>query len=439
MKCDLCGAESTFEIGYKRERRSFRRSYWTLCPACWVRRRQSGGRWFLWTVPVLGIAGSALLWHDGSSELGHLFFNLFLLDLFLICSIVPHELGHAVVARMLGWRVFRVMIGIGKPAFKWQVLGFCFDFRRLPIGGATLTSPVDLRWFRLKWFLLVLAGPMANGVMVLAVFLLWQGNPRDFDFQSLPLAPRLFLLVNAWVLVANLVPFQSKSLNLPSDGRQLINALAFSKEAIEKSRCLRFVREALLCRELGDHAGAREWCNKGLAQYPEDSTLLNMGGIASLDEGKYQEAREIFLKLVAKETKPGPNRYLFLNNVAYAAALIQDPQLLPEADACSLEAYLGMGWNAAIVGTRGTVLVAMGNYTEGVKLLTESFENAETAISKAENACHLAIANARQGKPDEARRYLQLARQFDGKCRLIAWAEQEPGTGVVTAASIRQG
>jgi tetratricopeptide (TPR) repeat protein len=98
---------------------------------------------------------------------------------------------------------------------------------------------------------------------------------------------------------------------------------------------------------------------------------------------------------------------------------------LQEADAYSKEACIGLGWMAAIVGTRGTVLVAMGNYEEGIKLLKESFENAENALSKAENSCHLAIAFSRRGMPDEAREYLQLARQLNDKCRLITSAEQE--------------
>ena len=67
----------------------------------------------------------------------------------------------------------------------------------------------------------------------------------------------------------------------------------------------------------------------------------------------------------------------------------------------------------------------MGQIEAGIKLLKESFEKAWSSRSKAENACHLAIANARIGNRDQADKYLKLAQQLDSQCRLIERASAE--------------
>jgi hypothetical protein len=67
----------------------------------------------------------------------------------------------------------------------------------------------------------------------------------------------------------------------------------------------------------------------------------------------------------------------------------------------------------------------MGQIEAGIKLLKESFEKAWSPRSKAENACHLAMAHARLGDRNQADNYLELARQMDSQCRLIERAEAE--------------
>ncbi len=65
----------------------------------------------------------------------------------------------------------------------------------------------------------------------------------------------------------------------------------------------------------------------------------------------------------------------------------------------------------------------MGKY-EGIQLLKTSMKDAYSARNKAENASQVAMALSRTGKSDEARKYLQLARQLDPKCPLLNRAEK---------------
>jgi len=426
MKCDACGTESDFEASFIKERKSFQSTQRTLCPTCWTRRRNLFEGWYQVALLVGGMIGYILLWLNPWSHIGHFLTTLFLIDLFLILTIVPHELGHAIAGRLCGWRVFAVVIGMGKQVFKFRLFGIIFFLHWLPIAGITRLAPIDARWFRVKRFLVFLAGPAVNATIASIILIIWRDSWHEFGLMGLPRAARLCLWANLWVMVFNLWPRQSKTLNMATDGKQLLKTFSKKQEDIEELQAARFALEALVRRdEYQDRAGALDWCNRGLALFPHNIYLLNMSGVLCLDQQNYSHAREIFIELLSRETKPDGTRYVILNNLAYANALIGDPELLPEADAYSKEAYSAAPWVPSITGTRGTVLVEMGQIEAGVKLLKEAFEKASSSRSKAENACHLAIANARMGNRDQADKYLKLAQQLDSQCRLIERVQTE--------------
>jgi tetratricopeptide (TPR) repeat protein len=285
--------------------------------------------------------------------------------------------------------------------------------------------PGDTRWFRLKFFLAIFAGPAVNAVMACVVIVLFQGSLSHCDLDALPKAARLFVWANIWVFFVNLWPHKPKTgFGLATDGARLLQLISFRKRSLEEVRAMRFAFEAMLCREQSDFAGARSWCEKGLDLYPEDSHLLNLSGITYLDEENYGEARRVFLKLLDKEKPSSSMRSVLLNNLAYADALSENPAWLAEADAYSKDAYTMLPWMSAVVGTRGNVLVALGHYREGIELLKKSMENGNTPRSKADNACHMAIALTKTGERTEALKYLELAKRLDPKCPLVARAER---------------
>ena len=426
MKCDICGTESDFDAGFIKERRSFRSLYRTRCLTCWARRRHAFEGWYQVGVVIGGIIGFILLWSNPWSVAGRFLTVFFLVDLFLILSVVPHELGHAIAGRLLGWRVFAIVIGVGKQVFKFRLFGIIFSFHWLPICGITQLAPIDTRWFRLKRFFVYLAGPAVNASIAAAILFIWWDSWREFGFWGLPRPVRICVWANLWIMAANLWPHQSKILNAATDGKQLLKTFSTNQKEAEELQAARFALEAMLRRdEHKDFEGALDWCNKGLALFPENLHLLNVSGVLCLDQHDFSRAREIFLQLLPRETKPNGTRYIILNNIAYVDALIGDPGLLPEADAYSKEAYAAAPWAPSITGTRGTVLVAMGQIEAGIKLLKESFEKAWSPRSKTENACHLAMAHARLGDRNQADNYLELARQMDSQCRLIERAEAE--------------
>ena len=86
-------------------------------------------------------------------------------------------------------------------------------------------------------------------------------------------------------------------------------------------------------------------------------------------------------------------------------------------------------WLPEIVGTRGAVLVEVGKLEEGAALLREAIGRQKDVRSRAINACHLAVAEYRAGRPEESRRYIEQARTFDPKCFLLEQTVREVGVG----------
>ena len=417
MKCDVCGMELDLEEAFIKLHRPFHRSDLTLCPGCKSRNNTAHSSRYLITVFVGGFIGYLLLWQNIWPNVGELLTTIFLLNLFLILSIVPHELGHAIVAQLLGWRVFTVMVGLGKKVFQFELSRIIFTLHSLPIAGRGTCAPINGRYVKTKFFFIILAGPAVNAIIATIILFIWRHE------GGVPHAAQLCVIANVWILIMNLAPRHSKILNTDTDGKQLIGIFFKKQDYVEELRSARYAGEAMVRRD--EYDDIEDWCNKGLTLFPQNFHLLNVRGILYLEEQNYGRAREIFLQLLLTETKPGLKRYVILNNIAYADVLADNPELLPEADAYSTEAYNGLPSMEAIIGTRGTVLVEIGQIEGGIKLLTEAFNKHATPSNRASTACYLAIAYARMGDRVRAEKYLGLTKQLDPKCPLIARAQAE--------------
>lgn len=95
------------------------------------------------------------------------------------------------------------------------------------------------------------------------------------------------------------------------------------------------------------------------------------------------------------------------------------PELLHKADTCSRLALEKMPWIVYNKGTRGSVLVELGKYEEGLRLLHDAMRNHTEKRGQALDACHIGIAEARRGNLAESRNYFAIARRLDPKCKLL--------------------
>jgi Tfp pilus assembly protein PilF len=422
LRCDRCGATTNIAEGFFKESKSFNTSTLTLCPACWQKHKTSLYKNLLFFRLAIGLFGILFVYLWPKEIIGWVWLNIFVFDIALMLSILPHELGHALTAKWLGWRVFRIFIGHGRTVFKVKLLGFDTEFRILPFGGLVLEAPRDIAHFHAKHFAIVVAGPLANAILMAASFAAMDGSLSGFGSITRQLLPlQMFFIANVLIVIENLWPRQIATVfgKSSSDGKQLLEALKKDPTRALKRHAAGFIWESILCQETKQFAEAQTWLESGLRLYPDDLTLLTSFGNNLLSLARFNEARECFVKALPRTKQQQFLHFILLNNIAYADALIGGPELLVEADRYSDEAMKNLSWMPSIKGTRGTVLSELGRLDEAIPLLKEAMLTHEVGHNQAQNACLLAIAEARRGDLNAAQRYLEEACRQDSTCFLL--------------------
>lgn len=422
-RCAQCGTETSLSGIFQRQRRSFSRKTRLFCPPCLAKQRATGQRKKLWWWLLTTVSGTALVLLQPEFPLRWFFLNLAWFDVCLIASIAPHELAHALAARAVGLRVFRVLIGSGRTWWRGRVFGFRTEAKVFPFDGAVLAAPRAAAGYRWRRFLFILAGPVANaGLLVLAVAAVPRGVPWANAIGTRWAGWEFFALANALILLLNLWP-RTVTTALgpsPSDGRNLWRAVFGKTESAAEAHALWFLLEAVECRESAARPAALAWLEKGLAAHPENCALIQIKSILLIEMGNLAAARPIVLALLARADTPPATRAMFLNNLAYVDALLGGEELLAEADRASAEALAAFPWFANTQGTRGTFLLAAGRLDEALAILRAiQSPPDEDYSSSAQRTCILALAEAAAGNITEAVRLRAVAHCHDPLCFLL--------------------
>ena len=333
-----------------------------------------------------------------------------------------HELAHALTAHALGFRVFGIHLGLGKVLFSRQISGITWTVHMIPSSGVTLVAGPEMRQFRLRIFLIHLAGPAFHGLLIVLLLLM----KSVFGFSGV--WHGLILWTNIFLVFFNLFPYKAHVAvgSTGTDGWAMLNAPRLTPEALRMHYASFYILETVSATENGDMQAAREIAEKGTALYPDDANMRNALGYAYVNSRDYLKSRQIFLQaLHSSENLPIATNAMLLNNVAFANIMLDDPALLAEADNFSEQAYEFLPWEPSITGTRGGVLVALDRPDEGIALLKGALSKNPDKRGKAIEACLIAWGEWKRGNSKETESYLALARQLDPECDLLEYIQNK--------------
>jgi hypothetical protein len=343
---------------------------------------------------------------------------------FLPIIVVVHEAGHAVASLLLGHRIFEIRIGAG-PALRLKAGSAHVLIGPLPVSGHVASGSTSASGFRWKRLVIVAAGPSMNALML------------GFGVPFLPSnLLRDFAVVNAFVLINNLLPFSQRTPLGPqaNDGLALVRTLLDPDGELEEQRTTIPAVEAQRLVVLGDRDYARATVQEALVIHPHSQILRNWLGHDLVVSGRFQEAREVFSKLIQDdERREDPvlrQRHLassaiHLNNFAWADLMLADQALVVEANAASARAIELLPRVSAIWGTRAFAQIATGHFAEGIALAQKAFKKERDRMNKASQACVVAIGHARDWRLAESEPWHAIARSLDARCALLDRVTEE--------------
>lgn len=153
--------------------------------------------------------------------------------IFWVIMLVVHELGHAGMARLLGWHVARISIGFGPVIWTGRAGPTKISVRLIPIEGYVLPAPVTARGARWKSALVYAAGPGAE-LLILGLLIAWLGV--DVVFSDAPtisaIALKTLAIVIIWGAGFNLLPFSVNG--GASDGLGILLSPFMTRDTIEQ-------------------------------------------------------------------------------------------------------------------------------------------------------------------------------------------------------------
>lgn len=426
FKCEKCGLESTIKEAFIQKQGLWAGSKSTVCFTCAIKQQARKLAEALVLLPVLGVLLHLL---SPGSWLSRLYFQVFAGLLMAFPLIVVHELAHALVAWLVGLRAFVIHLGAGPVLGSWLFLGMKWTLHAFPVSGATLLCGREMRFYRARTFLTLLAGPAVHAVLMILLLAVWLILPPGTN-PWLSQAIAICGWTNAFLFLANMLPKKTVvAVGMAvTDGQAMINLIKAQAANLSKEHSFYYLFEAIAAVEREKFAAARSWIEQGLARDPDDPHIVNGLGYVHMSMYEPAPARVAFTRLLAMtkdlslaEKLEPSMRYVALNNIAYADILLKDPALLDEALAYSEQAYKNMAWEPAIIMTRGAALIMAGKLDEGTALMKSAMRQQPRGRDRAVHTCFLALAEAKRGSRAEADKLLEKARKIDRKCKMLAW------------------
>ncbi len=322
---------------------------------------------------------------------------------FWVVMLVWHELGHALMARFLGWHVGEISIGFGPLLWEGNVGRTRVIVRLVPIEGYVLPAPDSARGARVKSALIYAAGP-GSELLLLAVLVAFLGFDTVFNDANTPalIGLKTLAIVIIWGAGLNLIPFSIGA--GVSDGLGILLAPFLTRDAIEQ-RMLTLDQIEMDRLANGGEIDAALQKLETMKQRTKQVDDLQRREIALLtDANRYDDARRKLDRLLDGRA------VVELDDVAllHLEAVVQS--IAPQERALNVDMAINRALRLAPQSpslhiTRGVLTVKQARYEVGGNELASAYLRATTSRDRARALGYLAIAAHHVGARDAERRF----------------------------------
>lgn len=331
--------------------------------------------------------------------------------LFWVPMLVLHELGHAVAAKALGWRVREIVIGFGRTLWQWQIGETLVKIKLAPVEGYVLPAPAAPRNLRLKSTLIYAAGPGAELLLLAAMIALlgWDTvfNRSDEILLVAVKSLALVILVGAGF---NLLPFRTEG--AVSDGLGILSSPFMSDEDVETRLLFVEIRDIRSLLENKQPARALQLLRDLIARFPLNVVLQLLYGLALAENGEVEAARDHALRALQEPEMTPVRRREWLLLQARIELLADEPAYLV-LDLALQKALKIAPNNPETLAIKGASLVRRMRNEEGGNLLAEAWRRNDGSADDAFMLAYLAIAAHRCGQPGASAHFRQAFEQIN--------------------------
>lgn len=331
--------------------------------------------WIFWTATHMRCAWVA--WE--------LLLSLILFVVSLHLATIVHELGHVWAARIVGWRTFRIVLGVGRLLRERQILGTHVEIRSLRFRGMALVAPRDYRGFRLKALIVFSGGVIAN-LLAGAFGLLLDHNLAEdwFRPENASIPPACFWFLGQALMLWSLVPYRYNSVygRLSSDGMSILTVLFKPTRIYCEMERAAYVHEFIELRKQGKAQAALDVMEKAAVRFPGEPVVHINVACAYSDLERYAEGEAAARRAIESKTPEAALRPMLLNNLAWCILMQEVPERLSEARAYAEQAYASLPWNPGVQSTLGSAKVMQGETAEGKALLEQAISGVEDTRSR---------------------------------------------------------
>lgn len=403
-QCAVCGLTSPDKEHFVDVPRPFGKQVDPYCPVClekWYHARLRRGLLLFGITLTVGLALSL----GPLPPLGTIIWKVCLLIAVFHALTVPRELFQALVARLLGLRVFAIEFGAGPELWRCTMAGTTWLLHAYPTAASSMSAGhPNLRLARLKRCLIILSGfAMDLGLAVLAAWWFW---PAEWTFLAHPIQLRInetVILAAVFRCFGDVGPYW----------RSLVDACT-EPDAVRTWQVSYFLQEANAAHERKDYAAGAQWCEMGLQALPDHPILMAGLSASLLFTPDYSRAREIDLRICDHPDLEPSRRPHILGGIAMANLMLMgtgttdDRELLEEAERCLQEMIRRIPWTHLTRLIHGCLRIEQGRLDEGTQILRSLQEEQPSATVSA----YLAFAAAKGGHPEEYRQHLTKAREL---------------------------
>lgn len=335
-------------------------------------------------------------------------------------SIFCHENGHLIAAKLVGFVPNEIRVGRGfNISVKWffqskLVIGV------IPSGGVTSWNSnitwKKLKFFRIKQAFAILGGPLASLILFLVNLIIIALTDSDILIYI-----AFFELI---FLLCNLIPSTTNihGETVQSDGMNFINAITNNYEKVFKDTFVNYQKS--IFRYSNNLPEDYLFLNNDLSKL---SILIEAEG--SIKDKNFCHAIILIEDLLKCECLTNLESAYLLDILSSIVINHRQKQYLPQADNWSKKALNIAGFSKTIQGTRGAILVELGNYIDAKQILMPLTESENEILDIAICSCYIAKAEYHLGNSAKQLSWMKYAENVCGgdkiTSKVIASIKQE--------------